>query len=99
MDVSNAYLPGAVFAPPDGGGVPRVFIAPQRYVQGDGALAHVGRYLSLVRARRAAILVSAGGRTRHGRVLDASLRAAGIESVVRIFGGECSLAEIETHAQ
>jgi len=98
MDVSNAYLPGAVFAFADGG-APRVFIAPQRYVQGDGVLAHVGRYLSLVRARRAAILVSAGGRTRHGRVLDASLRAAGIESVVRVFGGECSLAEIETHAQ
>ncbi len=99
MDISNAYLPGAVFAPPDGDGVPRVFIAPQRYVQGDGVLAHIGRYLSLVRVRRAAILISAGGRTRHGRILEGSLRAAGIESVVRIFGGECSLEEIETHAQ
>jgi glycerol dehydrogenase len=98
MDITTAYLPGAVFAPGDGA-VPRVFIAPQRYVQGKDVLAHIGRYLSLVRARRAAILISAGGNTRHGGVLDASMRAAGIESVVRIFGGECSLDEIETHAQ
>jgi glycerol dehydrogenase len=76
-----------------------VFIAPQRYVQGEGALAHIGRYLSLVRARRVAILISAGGQARHGAVLADSLRGAGIESVVSTFGGECSLEEIERHVQ
>jgi glycerol dehydrogenase len=99
MEVSQAFLPGSVFAPVGAGCSPRVFGAPQRYVQGDGVLAHVGRYLSLVRVRRVAILISAGGRARHGRALDESLRAAGIESVVRTFAGECSLEEIESHAE
>ena len=99
MQISNAYLPNAVFAPPGAGDVPRVFIAPQRYIQGNGVLAHMGRYLSLVRVRRAAILISAGGQARHGGVLADSLRAAGIDSTVCIFGGECSLEEIEQHAR
>jgi glycerol dehydrogenase len=97
MQISNAYLPTEVFAPPGGDEVPRVFIAPQRYVQGKDVLAHMGRYLSLVRVRRAAVLISAGGQTRHGSLLAESLRAAAIDSVVCIFGGECSLEEIEQH--
>ncbi|MGH3055409.1 MAG: iron-containing alcohol dehydrogenase, partial [Gaiellaceae bacterium] len=97
MEISNAYLPGQIFAPA-GGEAPRAFISPQRYIQGRGVLAHMGRYLSLVRARRAAILISVGGEQRHGGVLADSLRAAGIDSVVRIFGGECSGEEIEQHA-
>ncbi|HEY2387206.1 MAG TPA: glycerol dehydrogenase [Candidatus Binatia bacterium] len=95
MDVSNAYLPAVVFAP----SAPRAFIAPQRYIQGAGVLAHIGRYLSLVGARRAAILISAGGQARHGRVLEGALREAGIELVTRIFAGECSLEEIGSHAE
>lgn len=98
METSNAYLPHAVFAPGGEGATPRVFIAPQRYVQGRDVLAHIGRYLGLVRARRVAILISAGGKARHGAVLAESLRAAGIDSVVCIFGGECSLEEIDKHA-
>jgi hypothetical protein len=47
----------------------------------------MGRYLSLVRARRAAILISPGGQARHGRPLAESLRAAQIDSVVCTFGG------------
>jgi glycerol dehydrogenase len=58
----------------------------------------MGRYLSLLRARRVAVLISGGGQRRHGDGLADSLRAAGIASVVRTFGGECSLQEIETHA-
>jgi len=98
MEISNAYLPGAVFAPPGAGPSPRAFIAPQRYIQGKDVLAQLGRYLSLVRARRAAILISAGGEKRHGRVIADSLRAASIDSVICIFAGECSLEEIERHA-
>lgn len=99
MQIANAYLPSDVFAPAGTGAAPRVFIAPQRYIQGKGVLAHMGRYLSLVRARRAAILISAGGEARHGGVLADSLRAARIDAVVGTFGGECSLEEIEKHAR
>jgi glycerol dehydrogenase len=99
MEISNAYFPGAVFAPGGSGAMPRVLIAPQRYVQGKDVLAHMGRYMSLVRARRAAILISVGGQARHGSVLADSLRAARIDSVVCTFGGECSLEEIEKHAR
>jgi len=97
MQISNAYLPNAIFAPAGAGEVPRVFIAPQRYIQGKDVLAHMGRYLSLVRARRAAILISPGGQARHGRLLADSLRAAGIDSVVCTFGGGCSRKEIDKH--
>lgn len=97
MEIGDSYLPWTVFAPDGAAGAPRAFISPQRYIQGSGVLAHLGRYLSLVRTRRAAILVTAGGRKRHGRVLDASLRATGIDSVDCMFGGECSLEEIAAH--
>jgi glycerol dehydrogenase len=99
MQISAAYLPNQVFASPGTGELPRVFIAPQRYIQGKDVLAHLGRYLSLVRVRRAAILISAGGQARHGARLGDSLRAAGIDSVTCRFGGECSLEEIDKHAR
>src|SRR5262245_34840324 len=99
MPISNPYLPNEVFAPAGTGAAPRAFIAPQRYIQGADVLAHLGRYLSLLHARRVAILISGGGQRRHGVVLADSLRSAGIASVVRTFGGECSLEEIETHAR
>lgn len=99
MDISNAYDPRSVFAPAEEGRAPRVFIAPQRYIQGEGVLAHIGRYLSLTRAGRVAVLMSAGGENRLGGAVRDSLRVAGLEAVVRIFGGECSLEEVERHAR
>lgn len=93
----DPYFPSLVFAPEGPVGAPRVFIAPQRYVQGPGVLDRLGRYLSLVGPRCAAILVSAGGERRHGDALRASLRAADIAPVFRTFGGECSLEEVERH--
>jgi len=98
MEISTAYLPNRVFAPEGARGAPRVFIAPQRYVQGKDVLGQMGRYLSLVGARRAAILISAGGRSRHGALLEDSLRAAHIDPIFALFGGESSLEEIEKHA-
>ncbi len=98
MDVSDTYLPHAIFAPTDASRTaPRVFISPQRYVQGPHALQEASRYLSLVATKRVAVLVSERGRSADGAVLLASLEAAGIEAVVRIFGGECSLEEIVEH--
>jgi glycerol dehydrogenase len=100
MDMSTAYRPGNVFAPAGACcSHPRVFISPQRYIQGPGVLADMGRYLSLVRARRAAVLITAGGEQRHGATVEESLRREGIERIVAIFGGECSLDEVERHTR
>ena len=57
MDTSKDYFPQVMFGS-EIEPVPRVFIAPQRYIQGQGVLDHIGRYLSLVNARRAGILIS-----------------------------------------
>jgi glycerol dehydrogenase len=79
---------------PDGA-PPQVLAAPSRYVQGDGVLGQLGRYLTAVPTRRTAILIRAGGRRREGSRIEAGLEAAGIERVFVDFGGECSIAEIE----
>ena len=99
MEISAAYLPQEIFAPSDAGDLPapRVFIAPQRYVQGRGVLRGVGRHLSLTKAERVALLMSARVGRTEGVTLLASLREAGIAAVVRTFGGECSLQEITAH--
>lgn len=96
MDISTAYLPSQIFAPA-GEAKPRAFIAPQRYIQGNGVLSNLGRYLSLVGAKRVAILISAGGQARHGKQIGESLAAAGVGAQICIFAGECSLEEIEKH--
>jgi glycerol dehydrogenase len=77
------------------GAPPQVLAAPSRYIQGDGVLAQLGRYLPVVPSRRTAILISAGGQRREGARIKAGLDAAGIESVFVTFGGECSISEIE----
>jgi len=91
------YTPQSVFAHDDGDHhcVPQVLIAPSRYVQGSGTLEHLGRYLSLVPSRRAAVLLSAGGRHRDGARLSKSLGSAGVGAEMVTFGGECSLEEVE----
>ncbi|MCC6848303.1 MAG: glycerol dehydrogenase [Deltaproteobacteria bacterium] len=99
MPPTEPFFPSLVFAPEGAAAAPRVFTAPARYVQGPGVLAQVGRYLSLLRARHAAILVSAGGARRFGPTLTASLDAAAVAATFRTFGGECSLPEIEDHAR
>ena len=101
MEISAAYLPHAIFAPPDLGDLPRprVFIAPLRYVQGQGVLGGIGRYLSIMPLKRVALLMSERGRRNEGVTVVESLRAAGIEPVMRIFTGECSLEEITAHVE
>jgi glycerol dehydrogenase len=74
--------------------VPRVLIAPHRYIQGDRILAHLGRYLALLPSTRAAILISPGGQQRDGARLVASLRQAEIDAVLVTFQGECSAEEV-----
>jgi glycerol dehydrogenase len=96
MDISTDYLPHAIFAPGDREGrpLPRVFIAPQRYIQGPGVLTGIGRYLSVMQPKRVALLMSERGLRHEGVRLVEGLRSADIESVECIFGGECSSEEI-----
>ena len=96
MDISTDYLPHAIFAPGDREGrpLPRVFIAPQRYIQGPGVLTGIGRYLSVMQPKRVALLMSERGLRHEGVRLVEGLRSADIESVEFIFGGECSSEQI-----
>ena len=89
MEISTAYLPWDVFAPAmaNESDKPRVFIAPQRYIQGKGVLANLGCYLSLLRVTRAAVLISERGKRTDGAPALDSLRRAGIETHISVF--EC----------
>ena len=98
MNSAADYFPHAIFAT-EGHPSPRVLVAPQRYIQGDGVLDHTGKYLSLLHANRAGILVSKRGQQADGaRVID-SLNDANVTTVISIFKGECSLEEIDLHVR
>ncbi len=94
--MSEPYFPQLIFASPSGK-TPRVMIAPPRYIQGDGVLDDLGRYLSLIKAKRSAVLISKRGLQADGIRILASMKAAGIESVIAIFNGECSKEEVALH--
>ena len=100
LEVSTAYAPDQIFAPesPRDRPLPRVFISPQRYIQGPRVLEEIGRYLSLLPATRVALLMSRRGSQNEGMRLREALRLEGIEDVLCLFEGECSLDEITTHA-
>jgi glycerol dehydrogenase len=59
----------------------------------------MGRYLSLTRSKRVALLMSERGSQNEGLILRDGLREAGIESVISIFNGECSVEEITRLAE
>lgn len=75
--------------------VPRVLIAPHRYIQGKGVFDHLGRYLSLISSKRAAILIFAEGSGQIGKRIIQSLRKAHVHPVMVTFGGECSHEEVD----
>ena len=97
MSAPIPYVPHAVFSADEGedASVPRVLIARQRYIQGDGILDHLGRYLSIVPSERVAILIDKPGQQRDGVRLLNSLNSAKIESEVVTFRGECSTEEVD----
>ncbi len=99
MNEPAAYYPHGIFPPPSRSDRPRprVFVAPQRYIQGPGVIDDLGRYLSLVPAKRAALLMSERGIRSDGVRLVKGLESAGIEHVPSSFRGECSLEEIAVH--
>ncbi|MBN2241670.1 MAG: glycerol dehydrogenase [Acidobacteria bacterium] len=96
MTTRGRFSPHAVFSTGPGGGIPpRVLAAPSRYVQGNGVIDLLGTYLSLVPAKRPLVLTTEGGRVRLGRRLEESFRKNAVQGRVEIFGGECSLEEVE----
>jgi len=76
--------------------VPRVLVAPPRYIQGPGVLASVGRYLTIINVKRAVVYASTRGLAEQGPVLRSSLQEAQISSLDCRFPGECSLEAIHT---
>ncbi len=97
METRKPYFPHGVFLPSKGENrpAPRVFVAPQRYIQGAGALDGMGKYLGLLNAGKVGVLLTRRSQTHEGARLLASISAAGIDHAIASFGGECSLEEIE----
>lgn len=97
MSHAEPYFPGSIFSVEDGEtpSVPRVLIAPGRYVQGPGVFGHLGRYLLPLDVKRPAVLASEGAHARDGSSIVAGLREAGLDPVAVTFGGESSVVEIE----
>jgi len=58
MSIAEPFSPQEVFLGKDAGEkiVPNVLISSQRYIQGDGVIAHLGRYLSIIQSIRPAIV-------------------------------------------
>lgn len=96
MSLPPAFDPQAVYSPAGDNNqlVPRVFISPQRYIQGNGVVDSTGRYISLMKAKRAGVMASKRGLGAEGARVVASLEAADIEVAVTTFNGESSTQEI-----
>ncbi len=92
----STYLPHDIFTTPQS--VPRVLIAPARYIQGPGVLGQLGRYLSLIPAERAGILITPGGMKRVGGPLLTALTGEKITPYIEYFRGECSFEEVDRAA-
>ena len=97
MSSPEPFYPQSVFAGPqaDLKQPPRVFISPHRYIQGEGVIDSLGRYLSILPSRMPLLLMTAGGSRRFGPRVQASFAGTAIESQVEIFRGECSTEEVE----
>lgn len=97
MTKIEPYLPASVFGIGSGANnnVPRVFISPNRYIQGDGIIQNLGTYLGLLPSKRAGLLISSGGLRRFGETITDSLTKSQIDTVLSVFNGECSLEEVE----
>lgn len=93
MTAPDTFDPTAVYGE-RGSSLPRVLVAPHRYVQGRGVLDRLPECLGVVGTRRPALLLTAGGRARIWERLAASFAAAAPEPTVATFGGECSRTEI-----
>ena len=90
---ATSFFPQPIYASAEK--VPRVLVAPPRYIQGPGVLASVGRYLTISNVKRAVVFASSRGLAEQGPVLKSSLQEAQISSLECCFPGECSLEAID----
>ncbi len=73
----------------------KVMLAPGRYVQGPGALDHMGEQLEILGIRNPLILTSPSAKRAVGAAITGSLEAKGLGYGFIDFGGECTRREIE----
>lgn len=101
MTNPTPFFPHPLFSgnPDDPGASPRVLFSPHRYIQGKDVLDRLGHYLSTISSHRPAVMMTGGGRQRCGTRIENSLRAAGINPHIEIFGGECSHEEVDRLAE
>lgn len=92
----DAFLPPQIYLANNL--VPRVMVAPPKYVQGPGCLNAIGRYMSVLGVSRVAILASSRGHGSQAGTVANVLSAEGMHPIAAVFGGECSLPEIDEHA-
>ena len=89
----STFFPRDVFSAENS--IPRVMIAPARYIQGNGVLDHLGRYLSLIPARHVVVMISSGGQRRIGDRVGDALVSAEITHSTHLFDRECSYEAVE----
>ncbi|MCL2780706.1 MAG: glycerol dehydrogenase [Actinomycetia bacterium] len=71
----------------------KILGAPGRYIQGPGALAHLGKYVAPL-GKKATAVISQTGKARVGDAIASGMKDAGVEFEFFEFGGECSMNEI-----
>ncbi len=90
-----ALDPNAIYGmSPEGGRPIQLFISPSQYIQGQGTLGYLGRYLSLCVSGTAGILITPGRDRLLGGIVDKSLTGSGFSTEKTIFGGESTLDEV-----
>ncbi|MBE64596.1 MAG: glycerol dehydrogenase [Pseudomonadota bacterium] len=94
--ITKPFSPRDIFAQPVVNSS-RVFLSPQRYIQGPGVIKNCGLYLSLINAKHVGVLASKRGFSAEAANVLQSLNEAGIEYSKAEFRGECSKEEIERH--
>jgi glycerol dehydrogenase len=71
----------------------KILGAPGRYIQGPGALGHLGKYVAPL-GQKATVVISQHGVERVGAAIDAGMKDASVDYELFSFGGECSMNEI-----
>ena len=97
--MAEPFVPFDVYPQPGSDGLPpRVLVAPPKYVQGPGVLKNFGHYLKLYAYSRAGVLASPRGHSAQAGVVASAIEQEGTSVCVSVFGGECSLEEIDARS-
>lgn len=73
----------------------KMFISPGRYIQGAGALKELGKYISILKATHALMVVDPIGIVATGNDIFQSLKEYNIKFTIEEFRTECCFKEIE----